>query len=97
MILSDEIARKQGRHVATPEIRAAIDAAEAKRAVMAAAAPEMFEALKRAREFIANGIEFGFIRMPDADTPDPAHGTLPAIDAALSKASPATAAKTGGE
>lgn len=56
-------------------------------AVLFAAAPDMFEALKKAREFIANGIELGFIRMPDAGTPDPAHGTLPAIEAALSKAS----------
>lgn len=53
---------------------------------LGAAAPEMFEALRAAREFIANGIDLGFIRMPDADTPDPAHKTLPMIDAALAKA-----------
>lgn len=51
-----------------------------------AAAPDMFEALRAARQFIANGIELGFIRMPDADTPDPAHDTLPAIEAAIAKA-----------
>lgn len=52
-----------------------------------AAAPDMFEALKKAREFIRNGVELGFIRMPDASTTDPAHDTLPAIEAALAKAS----------
>ncbi len=54
-----------------------------------AAAPEMYEALKKAREFIANGVEMGVIRMPDASTPDPAHDTLPAIDAALKAGAPA--------
>lgn len=33
-------------------------------------------ALKSAIEFVENGIELGFIRMPDADTPDPAHSIL---------------------
>jgi hypothetical protein len=51
-----------------------------------AAAPEMYEALKAAEQFISNGIEVGFIRMPDADTPDPAHNTLPAVRAAIAKA-----------
>ena len=41
------------------------------------------EALKAAQRFIRNGIEMGYIRMPDADTPDPAHKTLPMIEAAL--------------
>lgn len=43
----------------------------------------LVEALEHARMFIRNGVELGFIRMPDADTPDPAHDTLPKIDAAL--------------
>ena len=46
------------------------------------------EVLRRASvkavNFIKNGVEFGFIRMPDADCPDPAHGTLPALESALS-------------
>ena len=46
------------------------------------------EALKHARQFISNGIELGFIRMPDKSTPDPAHGTLDMIDAALAAVSP---------
>jgi len=41
------------------------------------------EALIRAKGFIVNGVELGFIRMPDPGTPDPAHETLPAIIAAL--------------
>ena len=44
----------------------------------------MREALEHARLFIRNGIDLGCIRMPDADTPDPAHHTLPLINAALS-------------
>lgn len=41
------------------------------------------EALERAQQFIRNGIELGFIRMPDASTPDPAHDTPGIIDEAL--------------
>ncbi|MBD9417620.1 hypothetical protein IB259_00100 [Achromobacter sp. ACM04] len=40
-------------------------------------------ALQAARQFISNGIELGFIRMPDADVPDPAHRTPGLIDAAI--------------
>lgn len=40
-------------------------------------------ALKAARQFIVNGVELGFIRMPDADTPDPAHDTLLIIERAI--------------
>ena len=50
------------------------------------AAPDMYEALKASRQFIRNGIEYGYILMPDRDTPDSAHDTLPMIDAALAKA-----------
>lgn len=41
------------------------------------------EALKSAKLFISNGIDLGFIRMPDAETPDPAHDTLPMMDKAI--------------
>jgi hypothetical protein len=44
----------------------------------------MRKALKAARQFIRNGVEFGYIVMPDSDTPDTAHNTLPMIEAALS-------------
>lgn len=43
------------------------------------------EALERADQFISNGIELGFIRMPDPSTPDPAHDTPEIIRAALSQ------------
>ena len=43
----------------------------------------MREALEAARVFISNGRAFGYIRMPEADTPDSAHHTLPMIEAAL--------------
>ena len=51
-----------------------------------AAAPDLLEACKAAAHFIHNGIALGFIRMPDADTPDTAHGTPPMLAAAIAKA-----------
>ena len=42
-------------------------------------------ALKVARQFIVNGIELGFISMPDPETPDPAHDTLPMIERAIAE------------
>lgn len=59
---------------------------EAANARLIAAAPEMLTALRKAEQFIVNGIEWGYIRMPDADTPDSALDTLPAIRAAIKKA-----------
>jgi hypothetical protein len=55
-------------------------------AQLASAAPDMLAALKKAREFITNGVDLGFIRMPDPTTPDSAHDTPPMIDAAIAKA-----------
>lgn len=52
---------------------------------LCAAAPELAEALEMARAFIVNGIEHGYIRLPE-DKADPAHNTLPMIEAALNKA-----------
>lgn len=40
--------------------------------------------LRLARQFVVNGVDLGYIQMPDADTPDPAHDLVPKIDAALS-------------
>jgi hypothetical protein len=48
---------------------------------------EAREALERADAFVTNGIELGFIRMPDASTPDPAHETPGLIRAVLAKLS----------
>ena len=38
-----------------------------------------------AKMFISNGIDLGFIRMPDQDTPDSAHKTLPLLESLLAK------------
>ena len=46
----------------------------------------MIEALLDAREFIENGIEFGYIRMPDKEINDPASKTPDVINKALEKA-----------
>lgn len=43
----------------------------------------LVEALEAADQFIRNGIELGFIRMPSPSTPDPAHGTPDKVAAAL--------------
>lgn len=49
-----------------------------------AAAPiDVLHTLRAAKQFIANGIELGFIRMPDSDCPDPAHEVPKLIDAAI--------------
>lgn len=49
-------------------------------------APALLEALEKTKQFIENGIELGYIRMPDDDTPDSAHQTLPIINAAIAAA-----------
>ena len=46
----------------------------------------MFRALQGARLFIINGVEYGYIVMPDKETVDSAHDTLPMIETALKKA-----------
>ena len=45
------------------------------------AAVQALEALKKAEMFIENGVEYGFIRLPEK--PDPALDTLPKIKAAI--------------
>lgn len=47
---------------------------------------QLLEALEAAKQFITNVIELGYIRMPDQDTPDSAHKTLPLIDAVIAAA-----------
>lgn len=49
-------------------------------------------ALKAAKQFVENGIEMGYIRMPDPSTLDAAHDTLPTIIDALAQPLPARAA-----
>ena len=48
-------------------------------------ADELLAVLRRVDEFIRNGIEFGFIRMPDKDTPDTAHEVPKVVRAVLAK------------
>ncbi|AVH41863.1 hypothetical protein [Agrobacterium tumefaciens] len=40
---------------------------------------EVRKALAAAEQFIVNGVELGYIRMPAPETPDSAHQTLPMI------------------
>ena len=55
------------------------------------------EALQAAQQFIRNGVELGYIRMPDADVPDPAHRTPGLIDAAIRALKQPQADKDGAE
>ena len=50
------------------------------------AAPDMYEALRHASQFIENGIALGYITMPDADSGDSALDTPDIIFKALLKA-----------
>lgn len=51
---------------------------------------QVFDALKRAEQFIVNGIEHGFIKVPGLD--DPAQETLPAIRSAIERMQEVSAA-----
>lgn len=44
---------------------------------------QVLAALESAQRFIRNGVEFGYVSMPEADTSDPAHRTPGLIDAAI--------------
>jgi len=46
---------------------------------------EMAKALEAAQQFIRNGVEYGYIRLPDKDTPDTAHETPGMIEQALTR------------
>lgn len=52
-------------------------------ATLRARVAELEAALRAADQFVTNGIELGFIRMPSPSTPDPAHRTPGIIRAAL--------------
>ena len=73
-----------GLELGIKELAAERDAALAQNAELVAQVESLRSASVKAVNFIENGVEFGFIRMPDADCPDPAHYTLPALHAALS-------------
>ncbi len=64
-------------------LEARATAAEAERDALREDIKRKDAALVRADQFISNGIEFGFIRMPDTSTPDPAHETPEIVRAAL--------------
>lgn len=53
-------------------------------ALLIAAAPDLLEALRCAQNFIKNGVELGYIRLPEA--PDSALDTPAVINAAIAKA-----------
>jgi hypothetical protein len=55
-------------------------------AKLAASAPELLEALKKALLFITNGRELGYIQMPDVESGDPALETPNIIRRAIVKA-----------
>ena len=55
-------------------------------AELMAAAPEMYEALQHALQFIENGTTLGYIQMPDTDSGDAALETPSVIRKALTKA-----------
>jgi hypothetical protein len=43
------------------------------------------EAMQSAQRFIKNGVEFGYVRMPDVDCPDPAHKTPELLRASITE------------
>ena len=51
-----------------------------------AAAPELLAALEEAKQFIQNGIEYGYINIPEKQDHDSATETPGKIEAAISKA-----------
>lgn len=65
--------------------------AETKLAESQAREAVMREALHTANQFMSNGIELGYIRMPDKDCPDSAHETPRLVQNAISLPHDATA------
>ena len=80
-IWADKI-RAMNMDAAITEAEAEIERLTRERDAALAKVERMDEALVLAEQFITNGVDLGYIRMPDIGTPDPAHLTLPAIRAA---------------
>ena len=55
-------------------------------AKLIAAAPELLNACKKALEFIQNGVEFGYIRLPDEGSTDSALLVKPMLEKIIMKA-----------
>ncbi|WDG77313.1 hypothetical protein PUP68_21680 [Pseudomonas chlororaphis] len=69
------------------------DALQADRDAKDQRVDELEGLLRLARQFVVNGIDLGYIKMPDVDTPDPAHDLLPKINTALNPTPAAAAAR----
>jgi len=76
VIIADLSAGHGGRKHAFPEAQA--------NAQLIIAVKALLKACKKAKQFIENGVEFGYIRLPEKD--DPALETLPLIIAAIAEA-----------
>ena len=79
-VCSNPAAEKAGNYVATEEIKEEIDAQQKRDAHLIAAAPELYEALKQAREHV----HLAWLR--EGDNSNRAEIALKAVDAALAKA-----------
>jgi hypothetical protein len=70
----------------SPNDQAALKAVLQRMAVLDAQCDELLSALKRARQFIRNGIEWGYITMPEWNSRDSAIEVPAEIDAVIAKA-----------
>ncbi|WP_163003738.1 hypothetical protein [Pseudomonas viridiflava] len=86
LVEAENAARVRQAEIINDRYASALNTAEAigKELDKAKARGNDLESIVRlAREFVKNGIELGYITMPDDDTPDPAHDLLPRMDAVL--------------
>ena len=84
MRLADELEEAAGEYWRFQKSTGYGAAAELRRlSAVEAQRDALLEALKTADQFITNGMELGFIRMPDAATPDSAHETPGIVRAAI--------------
>lgn len=77
----DEVIERLTRQCKNADL--ALSAQTGNRDVARARLEALEELLRLARQFVINGIEQGYITMPDPETPDPAHDLIPLIDAVL--------------
>ena len=84
-IEEDDLAAFFRRRIAIVDDGAGIESPDAN-ARLIAAAPELLAALEEAKQFIQNGIEYGYINMPEKRDHDSATETPGKIEAAIRKA-----------